>query len=385
MSGSRGGLPIGRVAARIRRGVLFCRVSLLALGGAVPTGAVVWAAPEPDLPVVPPGLNKAYGLEIRRVRTVLATQTTTVRVKGVDAPREWLWVVARPPEHAGQRIRAFGTRPEGGMEADRSPLARPLWRVRVPVDGIWPEDGMQLVVKIRAELFSRKLVSAHTYGVAKPVALGPAERGHFLRAAGAFDHADPALGAWIRAKGLQRADDEGEVVFARRVFQFLAKGFQYEYLGAQDRRAAHVFAVGKSDCGGLSVLFATILRGQGIPARILAGRWAQPSKPGETVGGITYHQQHVIAEFYAQGIGWIPADVSSAVLHDRSPERLNHFGNDRGDFLTFHYDSDLAIDTGAFGVRTVDYLQSAAFWITGRGRPDTQTVENWEVESTPAK
>ena len=41
------------------------------------------------------------------------------------------------------------------------------------------------------------------------------------------------------------------------------------------------------------------------------------------LSGVEYFQWHVKAEFFARGVGWIPVDCSSAILHDKTPERLS--------------------------------------------------------------
>jgi hypothetical protein len=90
----------------------------------------------------------------------------------------------------------------------------------------------------------------------------------------------------------------------------------------------------------------------------------------------------VKAEFYAAGVGWVPADPGAAVEHkDRTPDPLRHFGTDAGDFLTFHIDGALAVEAGPFGAQTIGHLQTPAWWASGGGRaPPTRATEGWTVE-----
>jgi hypothetical protein len=338
------------------------------------------------LPVVPPGLNQAHALEIKRSKTILATYTFTVRTPDLTA-EEWILVLPQPVDLPSQNILIAAGKPKCEMIADRSLLQQPLLRARVPVGADQPADAAELVVKIRAELFSRRLVSRHALaGPVKPARLTERDRKLFLRRSGEFDYDRQTFQKWVADRGLRRPQAEGEVAFARRVFQTIAANFTYEYLGAQNRRASHVCAAGKSDCGGLSVLFATVMRSQGVPARTLAGRWAQSAKPGDKVGAVAYLQEHIKAEFFANGVGWVPVDPSAAVLHDQTPGKLTYFGTDRGDFLTLHLDNDLMVDTVHFGVRTLRLMQSAAYWATGTGTVSgAESKENWEVEVLPGK
>ncbi len=356
---------------------LLCAVRVAAAGLAPEDERVIAA-----LPVVPPGLNAGHALEIRAVQTVATLHRYSVFAPDLKA-EEWTLFTPRPPMHAGQRILSAATTPPAEAVRDLSPLAQPLLRSRVLVKTPEQQRGMTIDTRIEAELSSRRLVQrvgGPAEGNPAP-ALADGERRLFLRRTPQFDYQDPRVGKWIAEHGLKRRDGEGEVDLARRVFLVIVRSFSYEYLGEQDRAAGHVCAAGKSDCGGLAVLFATVLRSQGVPARTLAGRWAVSAKPGDKVGEITYYQEHVKAEFFAQGVGWVPADLSSAILHDHSASRLEYFGRDRGDFLTLHFDNDLSLDTRHFGVRPIRLLQRPSYWVRGAGSVRNAVIrENWTVK-----
>ncbi len=139
-------------------------------------------------------------------------------------------------------------------------------------------------------------------------------------------------------------------------------------------------AVKKSDCGGLCILFVAAMRSQGVPARALVGRWAISASHGKHGDS----QEHVKAEFFAQGVGWVPVDLSSAILHDKTAEKLKYFGRDPGDHLAFAVDTDVLIDTRYFGVKTITWLQSACYWARGAGNFDGEkTEEDWKVVAVP--
>jgi hypothetical protein len=338
------------------------------------------------LPKVLPGLNQAYGLEVKRSQAVLATYTFKVNAPNL-VPDEWIVFVAKPVDLPSQKIGAASGKPKCEPVTDLSPLRQPLLRARIPADDAAEEREMTLVVKTRAELFSRRLVARHALpGPPKPAILSEQDRKLFLRRSRDFDYDGKGFQDWLTSTGLKRPQSEGEVAFAKRVFQHLARTCHYEYLGRQDRSASYVCASAKSDCGGMSVLFAAVMRSQGVPARTLVGRWAKSAKPDDRVGEIGYFMEHVKAEFFATSVGWVPVDVSAAVLHDKSAAKLEYFGTDRGDFLTLHFDSELAVDTLHFGVRPINLLQGGSFWVTGTGTLDDAVVrENWEVEALPGR
>ena len=292
------------------------------------------------------------------------------------AATRWIFFAARPPDLPSQTIMRATITPAGTVVADLSPLRRPLLMAEAAVRGPEHQHDAAVEVRIEAKLFARRLAPS---GAARPAVanLTSAERRLALRPAGLCDYTNASLRDWMARNRLTRSAREGEVDFARRVFQFIAKNFRYEYLGdEQDRSPAHVSAVKKSDCGGLCVLFVAALRSQGVPARVLVGRWAISATHGKHADS----QEHVKAEFFAQGVGWVPVDLSSAILSDKTAEKLDYFGRDPGDHLAFHVDTDVAIDTRYFGVKTITWVQSANYWATGAGSFDGETTEeDWKV------
>lgn len=335
------------------------------------------------LPAVPDGLNPSYQLETRPVGKVTAVYKVSVSAPSVR-PDVWILLWPKVADLPGQRIIAGACRPTGVAVSDLSPLHQPLWQVRIPVPADAPGNEVKLTVATRVELFSRKLVRRDGGPVAVVPPLPDDQRRLFLRPTAWFDYESPALLAWLDANKLRRGEREGEVDFGQRVFLTLTRGFGYEYRDGMDRRASHVCGAERSDCGGVSSLFVAAMRSQGVPARMRAGRWALSAKPGQRAGEVEYFQEHVKAEFFAQRVGWVPVDVSSGILHDKTPAGLDYFGNDRGDFITLHLDHDLSFEPFSFGVKTVALLQRAAYWTTGRGHlRDAVIKEGWEV--TPIK
>jgi transglutaminase-like putative cysteine protease len=325
--------------------------------------------------------SRGYVLDVKPTVRIDARYRVTVSAPGAKA-REWVVLVPRPPDLPSQRITGADTVPPGAVTLERSPLRRPVHRIEMPVTDAAMAGTAMAEARTTALLYSRKLRKGTA--TAKVPDLSDAERELYLRRTVKFDRDSPALRKWMETHRLARGPAEGEIDFARRVFQHLARSFQYEYLGEQNRGAAHVCSAGKSDCGGLSVLFATVLRAEGVPARTLAGRWARSADPEEKIGEVSYRQEHIIAEFFAIGVGWVPVDPAGAILHDRSSEKLAHFGNDAGLFLTLHVDAELLVDTGRFGVRPMDLMQRAAYWMRGSGTlKDSTMAETWTVKRQP--
>jgi transglutaminase-like putative cysteine protease len=319
-----------------------------------------------------------YVLETADADRVRGTLTVTVRCPRMEAT-EWVTFAATAPELPGQSDVSTSVTPAGGAVTEKSPLARPVIRVRVPARTKEQKTKLKLTVTYQATLHSRRLKPGEPAKEVLP--LSAADRKHFLADMGDIDHKSDDLKAWLRENGLNRADGESDVDFARRVFQAIRTGSKYEYRPNDPRRASAVCVSGRSDCGGLSNLFVAALRANGVPARALLGRWAVSSKPGEKLGEVAFGQWHVKSEFYAAGVGWVPADVASAVVHDRSAEGVRYFGADPGDFLTFHVDPNLTLDTRVSGVQTANNLQIPVWWVVGSGTVDgNETVEDWKVD-----
>jgi transglutaminase-like putative cysteine protease len=311
---------------------------------------------------------------------IAATISYDVQCESLTAG-EWLLFAADAPTLPGQTDVKSRIAPAGNPITELSDLKRPILLARIPADTDELKHGVKLEVVYEATLWSRRLIPLRK-GDRGPVVndLTAAERAAALRSAGELQHDDEQLQEWLTDKKLIRGQEESEIDYARRVFTTIRKNFTYEYQPEMDRAPVAVCMAGKSDCGGLSNLLVAVLRSQGIPARTLAGRWAISADEGEKLNGHAYFQYHVKAEFFAAGVGWVPVDMASGVLHDRSREGLYFFGYDPGDFLVQHIDSDLEVDTVHFGKQSLVVLQRPAFWVTGSGKlDDLKIVEGWNV------
>jgi transglutaminase-like putative cysteine protease len=329
-------------------------------------------------PLAEPG-EPDYSLEVRNTARVKGTLTCDVTYPDFKA-RDWVVFAAQAPELPGQIKTQTTLEPPGKPARDKSPLCRPLLMGRVRADADHAFGSLKIAVTYEATLRSRWLRRGSPRKVGD---LKPEEREKYLAEAGFLDFSQPAFREWVEQHGLARGDKEGEIHFARRVFLALKSGIQYDSPPRNDFHATATCKNGKGDCGGLSVLFAAICRANRIPARTLWGRWAQSAKPGQTWHNHPFYQAHVKAEFFARGVGWVPVDLASAVLHDHSAQGLRFFGNDPGDFIVFHIDDNFDIDSVLFGRKPAGHMQSPRWWLKGKGtlKDVTQTV-TWEVTWT---
>ena len=69
---------------------------------------------------------------------------------------------------------------------------------------------------------------------------------------------------------------------------------------------------------------------------------------------------------------------------DRDGNTLRYFGDDPGDILVQHTDTDLRFDTVYFGEQARAFVQRAAYWVRGTGASAVgQERETWQVEDLP--
>jgi hypothetical protein len=313
--------------------------------------------------------------DVKRVQAVLSYEITARSLK----PKEWIVVAPAMPELPGQTRVQTTMSPKGALVKEAGAQSRGMVRARFK-PGAEPKFDAQITYT--ATLRSRTM---------RPIAVGEtppkvapitvAESKHYLESRGDYDFTADRFRKWLDAEKFRRGPKESEVEFARRVFQRIQANGKYEFRDGMVRRASSVCNDLTSDCGGLSILFVSVLRANSIPARTLFGRWAKSADPEEKLKGKAYFQWHVKAEFFVPGVGWAPVDMSLA-LDDKSPGRLMYFGKDAGDFLVQHVDPHVEVDTVHFGKETLHNLQTPVWWATGEGKADDWIAkESWTVKT----
>ncbi|SIN96193.1 Transglutaminase-like superfamily protein [Singulisphaera sp. GP187] len=352
------------------------------------TGAALTTAPVIQEVATRADANRLYGLTTATVRSIEAVLSYEMMVPGVRAT-EWVVVAAQAPELPGQMNARSSMDPGGHPTWDLSPGHRPLLVSRIAANAHENTNRITARVQYHSTLMSRHLDrrQAGDQGTeTDAIPLGAEERRRALAKGGTYESDAPEFRRWMSAESLAMQPQESEIDYARRVFLVIKRSFTYEYHETLDRRLSRVCAARRSDCGGLSILFAAALRTQGIPARILVGRWAKSAEPGAQLGGSAYHQWHVKAEFYADGVGWIPADPAAGLVYDQSAEGLRNFGHDEGDFLTLHVDPDLVLDTVHFGPQPTPFLNGGlGVWVVGSGSLVNPRVrQDWQVREVGA-
>ena len=325
-----------------------------------------------------------YAIERKPKKRVRALLNYQVHCPNMVASK-WSVCAAIAPNFPGQDQTRTQMVPQPVESRDQSPESREIVGLVLSGQGALV-NTLPVSITYEATLFSRVLRPVEPDTTPAPVPpLRNSDRANYLASRGDINHASPEFGTWLTREKLRREKTESDIDFAGRVYLRLKMLLQYDYQPLSSRVATHVCKVGKTDCGGHSILFVAVMRASGIPARVLYGRWATSAEPNSTLGKTPYYQWHVKSEFYAREAGWVPVDLSGAVEYDKKdPKSLAYFGNDPGDFLTFHFNPNLVIDSGLFGKKPVHNLQYPMWWWTGQGSAEPkQITEGWQVTTVP--
>ena len=124
----------------------------------------------------------------------------------------------------------------------------------------------------------------------------------------------PAQIAVRQVAGLQR-----ELERARALYDYVLHNMRYDKTGVGWGHGDVLFACNakKGNCTDFHSLFISMARSQGIPARFEIGFALPAGKPSAEIPGY-----HCWADFYLQGAGWVPVDISEAW---QQPEKREYF------------------------------------------------------------
>lgn len=154
-------------------------------------------------------------------------------------------------------------------------------------------------------------------------------------------------------------------------YDYIVDTAEYELLGQGLNGAKYLLDNGEGECGDYSALFIALCRAKGIPARPVVGYWAISGND----------QTHVWAEFFLEGIGWIPVD---ATIGQQSEEgRLYYFGNmdNQRVILSKGYNTPLVPEAPDGFIAPI--LQTPMWWFWGSGDADQFSMtRDWLVNKT---
>ncbi|MGA8865454.1 MAG: transglutaminase-like domain-containing protein [Candidatus Sulfotelmatobacter sp.] len=125
---------------------------------------------------------------------------------------------------------------------------------------------------------------------------------------------------------------------ARAIYDYVFTTMRYDKTGTGWGHGDVLYACDakKGNCTDFHSLFIAMARSQGIPARFEIGFPLPPDKHSAEIAGY-----HCWSDFYVDGMGWIPVDISEAWKH---PEKHDYFfGSHDANRVQFSMGRDLRL------------------------------------------
>jgi len=142
----------------------------------------------------------------------------------------------------------------------------------------------------------------------------------------------------------QTAGDTNTLVKARHIYDYVVATMRYDKSGEGWGRGDAVWACTskRGNCTDFHSLFIGMMRSSGIPARFEIGFPLPESKDEGDIPGY-----HCWAEFYLNGVGWVPVDASEAW---KNPAKRDYFfGAHDVNRVFFTYGRDLRLSPDQHG------------------------------------
>jgi hypothetical protein len=312
---------------------------------------------------------QGYLLEHEPVRRIQAVMSMTFRCPDGKVDR---WAVFPPafPELPRQRAVKETLEPAGIAVEDDGLLHQKVKIIRAS----GKPKNFQAKASYELTLYTNRLVPLLAGQAPLKVELaGPLAK--------AFTHVTQDMTTkvfkdFVTKAQLHRGPKESDLALGRRTFLYISKNFKYIYPNIE---GMDVIQCGKGDCGGLSWVFVRVMRANGVPARLLLGHWADSETPGKK-GEPPDSHCHAKAEFFADGLGWVGADLSGGVGAEGNP--LVCFGNEAGDFVVCDLDTDRVVKVWPEDPPTkLGGTQGFFWWFQGNEGKGIQTEEHWTVKT----
>lgn len=330
------------------------------------------------------------------VETVLFEGELSFRVSGQNMDvKEWGIFTCKAPELPTQKnvqtkVQVLNAKTAPVPVRDFSPLMRTVYLSRLPVKEAINKDLIDVKVSYQAELIARKLVPATAdMPVVKVEPLKEQEKNLYLMEWGDVKFKDKEFQTWMENNKLIRQAGERDLDFARKVFRQINYKLDFDLAENMDRKSTAVSIMMKSDAGGISNLFVAILRANKVPARSLWGRMVMTAAEMEKQKIKGSNQMSVRCEFFAEDIGWVPADPGSALYSKKNkidPDTC--FGIDYAAFFSQHVDPNIDVHNPLSNKRiNIIALQTPAYWIYTQATTlgTVKVTQDWKVTKREKK
>jgi len=151
---------------------------------------------------------------------------------------------------------------------------------------------------------------------------------------------------------------------ARAIYDYVFSTMRYDKTGTGWGRGDVLYACDakKGNCTDFHSLFIAMARSQGIPARFEIGFPLPADKHSGEIAGY-----HCWSDFYVEGRGWIPVDISEAWKH---PEKRDYFfGSHDANRVQFSMGRDLRLNPPQQG-KLLNYFVYPYVEVDGREYPN---------------
>ncbi|MGC1484429.1 MAG: transglutaminase-like domain-containing protein [Candidatus Acidiferrum sp.] len=163
------------------------------------------------------------------------------------------------------------------------------------------------------------------------------------------------------------AGDTTHLEKARHIYEYVVSTMRYDKSGQGWGHGDAVWACTskRGNCTDFHSLFIGMMRSSGIPARFEIGF---PIPEGKTEGGIAGY--HCWAEFYLDGVGWVPVDASEAW---KNPSKHDYFfGANDVNRIFFTYGRDIRLSSEQKGA-PLNYFVYPYAEVNGQPMQNLQT------------
>jgi len=148
---------------------------------------------------------------------------------------------------------------------------------------------------------------------------------------------------------------------ARRIYDYVSGAMTYNAAEQSWKGSTeHALSCSVGNCNDIHALFISLCRSVGIPARLVLGQAFEPPPPGEEACDLCGY--HCWAEFFAPGLGWLPADASCACKYGK--EHL--FGDLEMNHVAWSVGRDILLSPPQRGARVLFF---AGPYAEAGGRP----------------
>ena len=167
--------------------------------------------------------------------------------------------------------------------------------------------------------------------------------------------------------------EENPYLLAEKFYNYVIQTAHYRLVGKGLLGAKALLTNGEGECGDYASLFIALARAKGIPARSIVGYWA--------ISGT--EQTHVWAEFYLEGIGWIPVDPT--IGQQSASNKEYYFGNMDNQRVILEKGFNIPLDPPGPDDFLAPLIQGPYWWFWGNGDGDKMSLEvtSWNVTKLP--